>query len=159
MKKNRASVHFATGRSESAYAAGVARVTTSSVEKTLAISEFSRNGVMLRSKTWAYWSRVGEKIQVGGLLAAASSCLKLVSTIQITGKTKTIPAIHATVPQMVLLNRDFIGQTSSLIGLDPEEAGDDPQREGRHDDRQDHHDHAGRRGLAVLELAEGGQID
>ena len=54
MKKNSASVHFATGRSESAYAAGVASSTTRIVEKIAAISELSRNGVMLRSNTCAY---------------------------------------------------------------------------------------------------------
>jgi hypothetical protein len=117
MKKNSASVHFATGLSESAYAAGVASATTIRVEKTLAISELSRNGVMLRSKTWAYWSKVGAKVQLGGLLAASCSCLKLVSTIQITGKTKAIPAIHATVPQIVFCSRvDFTGSPPSGRG-------------------------------------------
>src|SRR5688500_15768902 len=129
MKKNSASVHFATGRSDSAYAAGVASTTTSSVEKMLAISELSRNGVMLRSNTCAYWSRVGVKDQVGGLLAASCSCLKLVSTIQITGKTKTIPAVQATTPQAAVpilrrvrvLARPVV--TSVVIGPPPSGTG------------------------------------
>src|SRR3954467_15644072 len=116
MKKNSASVHFATGRNERAYAAGVASATTNRVEKTLAISEFSRNGMMLRSNTCSYCARVGVKVQAGGLLAASCSCLKLVSTIQITGKTKTLPATPATVPQTVLLRRAFIGSPPSGTG-------------------------------------------
>src|SRR6266545_2083550 len=107
MKKNNTSVHLATGRNDSAYAAGVASRTTSTVEKTLAISEFSRNGVMLRSNTALYCSMVGLKNQVGGLLAASCSCLKLVSTIQMTGKTNTIPATQATMPQTELIIRRF----------------------------------------------------
>src|SRR5690349_22303244 len=117
MKKNSASVHFATGRSDSAYAAGVASTTTSSVEKMLAISEFNRNGVMLRSNTCAYWSKVGVKNQAGGLLAASCSCLKLVSTIQITGKTKMIPASQATIPQTESVTlRPVIGSPPSGTG-------------------------------------------
>ena len=41
-KKNITSVHFSTGRIDSAYAAGTASTSTSSVETTLAISELSR---------------------------------------------------------------------------------------------------------------------
>ena len=46
---------------------------------------------------------------------------------------------------------------SALLHL--EQARDDPQGEGRHDDRQDDHDDTGRRGFAVLVLAENGLID
>src|SRR6188472_629930 len=101
MKKNSASLHLATGRSESAYAAGVASTTTSRVEKTLAISEFSRNGVMLLSNTLVKCSNVGVKNQTGGLVVTSLACLRLVSTIQMTGKTKMIPASQATTPQTV----------------------------------------------------------
>jgi hypothetical protein len=48
---------------------------------------------------------VGLKNQVGGLLAASCSCLKLVSTIQMTGNTNTIPAIQATSPHTELISR------------------------------------------------------
>src|SRR6187549_2356296 len=102
MKKNSASLHLATGRSDSAYAAGVASTTTSRVEKTLAISEFSRNGVMLLSSTLVKCSNVGVKNQVGGLVVTSLACLKAVSTIQMTGKTKTIPTSQAPMPQTVL---------------------------------------------------------
>ena len=45
------------------------------------------------------------KNQVGGLLAASCSCLKPVSTIQITGNTNTMPAIQATAPQAAFTAR------------------------------------------------------
>src|SRR5688572_6393451 len=102
MKKNNASLHLATGRNDSAYAAGVASATTRSVENTLAISEFSRNGVMLLSNTFLKCSRVGVKNQTGGLVVTSLACLRLVSSIQMTGKTKMIPAIQATTPQSAL---------------------------------------------------------
>src|ERR1700712_15834 len=100
MKKNSASLHLATGRNDNAYAAGVASRTTRIVEKMLAISEFSRNGVMLLSKTLAKCSKVGVKNQTGGLVVTSLACLRLVSTIQMTGKTKMIPASQATTPQI-----------------------------------------------------------
>src|SRR4051794_13081859 len=108
MKKNSASVQRTTGRSDNAYAAGVASTTTRSVEKTLAISEFSRNGVMLLLNTVEKCSRVGVKNQTGGLVVTSVGCLRLVSTIQMTGKTKMIPAIQATMPQTEFCSRRLV---------------------------------------------------
>src|SRR4051794_29124540 len=106
MKKNSASVHFRTGRMDSAYAAGVASSTTRIVETMLAVSELSRYGVMLPANTSLYCVKVGLKIQVGGLLAATVSCLNPVSTIQITGKTNSRPTAQAsTVHAAVLRTR------------------------------------------------------
>ena len=48
----------------------------SRVEKIEAISEFSRYGAMSRSKTARYWSRVGVKNKVGGLVEASRLLLE-----------------------------------------------------------------------------------
>src|SRR5215212_4196911 len=90
MKKNNASVHLRTGRNDNAYAAGVASATTRSVEKTLAISEFSRNGTILPPSTVEKCSKVGVKNHTGGFVVTSLDCLSAVSTIQMTGKTKMI---------------------------------------------------------------------
>src|SRR5688500_15770453 len=117
MKKNNASLHRATGRNDSAYAAGVARTTTIRVENTLAISEFSRNGVMLLSNTLVKCSSVGVKNQTGGFVVTSLACFRLVSSIQMTGKTKMIPAIQATMPQTGLFRRRLT--VTVLIGPPP----------------------------------------
>src|SRR5215218_3859847 len=95
MKKNSTSRHASTGRRLSAYAAGTARMITSSTEKTLAMAELITYGAMSRSKMARYWSRVGAVNTVGGLVAAADSCLKPVSTIQSTGKKNAMPTSQA----------------------------------------------------------------
>src|SRR5579875_2150894 len=105
MKKNSASRHLPTGRSDSAYAAGVASASTSSTESTVAIAEFARNGPIPAENTCLYSLRVGEKSNFGLFVYAAASGLNDVITIHSTGKKKTIPANHASVAHATELSR------------------------------------------------------
>src|ERR671931_1626740 len=70
---------------------------TSRVERTVAVAELIRNGTKSREKIARYWSSVGVKNSLGGLVKASASCLKPVMNIQKTGKKKPIAAIHARV--------------------------------------------------------------
>ena len=89
MKKNRPSCHLMIGRTESAYAAGMASSITTIVDPTARNSEFSRYSAIPRSNTAAYRSRVGVKMNWGGNEAAWPSVLKLVMIIHSTGKKNT----------------------------------------------------------------------
>src|SRR5687768_4740993 len=70
-KKNSTSVHFFTGRIESAYAAGKARSSTRIVDSTLAVSELSSDGHGPASKKVWYPSRLSGAKKLGGLVAAS----------------------------------------------------------------------------------------
>src|SRR6476620_8431139 len=75
MKKNSASEVLRTGRNDRAKAAGTPSSSTRIVDIAVANTEFSIAGPMPWSKTAEYWSRVGVKNSVGGLVAASLSCL------------------------------------------------------------------------------------
>src|SRR6185312_7422228 len=98
MKKNNASEVLRTGRSDSANAAGTPSSNTRRVDMAVANTEFNMAGPMPWAKTAEYWSNVGGKKNVGGLVAASLSCLNDVRTIQSTGKKKPMPTSHATTP-------------------------------------------------------------
>src|SRR3954466_8065417 len=73
-KKNITSVHFRTGRIDSAYAAGMASSSTRAVDSTLAVSEFSSEGHGLAPveapKNSRYPCSVSGAAIEGGLVAA-----------------------------------------------------------------------------------------
>src|SRR5437867_1152213 len=98
MKKNSPSRHFGMRAIDSAYAAGVARMITRIVDITDAVSELMKYGAKSRSRMARYWSNVGLKKNVGGLVDAWDSCLKPVRNIHSTGEKNSRPTIQATIP-------------------------------------------------------------
>src|SRR6266487_5503557 len=96
MKKNSPSRHFGTRAIDSAYAAGVASMITRIVDAIEAVAELMKYGPKLRSRIARYWSNVGVKKNVGGLVEACDSCLKPVRNIHSTGEKNSKPRIQAT---------------------------------------------------------------
>src|SRR5205823_2608282 len=90
--------HFGMRAIDSAYAAGVARMITRIVDITDAVSELMKYGAKSRSRMARYWSNVGLKKNVGGLVDAWDSCLKPVRNIHSTGEKNSRPTIQATIP-------------------------------------------------------------
>src|SRR4051794_10073044 len=88
IKKNSASVDLMSGRTDSPYAAGIARRSTIRVDITLAVNELVRYAAKPRSRTSWKRSNVSSVKKVGVLVAAARSDLKAVKTIHATGKKK-----------------------------------------------------------------------
>src|SRR5690348_9755398 len=81
-KKNITSVHLRTGRIDSAYAAGIASTSTSTVDRMLAVRELSSDGHGLDPKYSRYPCNVrGAKIE-GGFVAASASLCRDVRSIQ-----------------------------------------------------------------------------
>src|SRR6476469_8217880 len=94
-KKNRTSVHFFTGRIDSAYAAGNASSSTSAVDRMLAVRELSSGGQGPASKNDLYPSRESGANTSGGFFAASFSWWKEVRTIHSTGRAKRMPMTQA----------------------------------------------------------------
>src|SRR6478735_2912972 len=97
-KKNSTSVHLRTGRIDRAYAAGNASSSTRIVERTLAVSELSRDGHGPAAKKVWYPSRLSGARTSGGFFAASVSLWNEVSTIQNTGSAKSRPMTQARTP-------------------------------------------------------------
>src|ERR1043165_3857409 len=101
-KKNRTSVHFFTGRTDSAYAAGSASSSTSSVDATDATAELTRAGQGLGPAPVTKKSRATARVRAapkeGGLVAGSASEWKDVRAIQAMGRKNTIPNSQATRP-------------------------------------------------------------
>jgi hypothetical protein len=102
-KKNITSVHFSTFLIDSAYAAGTASSSTSTVDSTLAVSEFSSGGHGLvpveAPKNSRYPCRVKGANRDGGLVAASASLWNEVSSIHRIGSTKMMPMTQASRPR------------------------------------------------------------
>src|ERR1700685_1483897 len=81
MKKNSPSRQCLTGCTDSAYAAGTPRTSTTMVEPAVAMTEWARNGPM-PAKTSRNSARVGLKVNLGGQVSAADSGLNAVISIQ-----------------------------------------------------------------------------
>src|SRR6478609_494108 len=106
-KKKSTSVHFFTGLIDRAYAAGKASRRTRTVDRTLAVSEFSSGGQGPELKKVLYPSTDSGANSAGGFFAASGSEWKDVSTIHRTGRTKRIPTTHA-VPLRMIALRGFL---------------------------------------------------
>src|SRR4051794_20257765 len=102
-KKNRTSVHFFTGRIDSAYAAGRARTRTKRVEASEATVELISAGQGLAPPPPPENSREpargGAAPKEGGLVAASVSEWKDVRAIHAIGRKNTIPSSQATRPR------------------------------------------------------------
>src|ERR1700761_4200801 len=101
MKKNSVSRHLRTGRMASAYAAGRASSSTTTVEPIVAIAECSIYGPMPLN-TRRNSDRVGLKVNLGGQVSAADSGLNAVITIHSTGRKKAMPTTHPRAVQPAL---------------------------------------------------------
>src|SRR5882672_11043673 len=120
MKKNSTSRVLATGRSDTANAAGMANSSTRMVEITVANSELSRAGAAPEARTSLNCSRVGAKNSLGGLVYASASCLNAVSTIHSTGKKNTMPTTQDTMAMTTRPAELFLGRGSSgAVALGP----------------------------------------
>src|SRR5258708_738266 len=94
MKKNSPSCHRFTGRTDSPYAAGSARISTRAVETSVAIAGWVIYGPMPLN-TIRNSDSVGLKVNFGGHVSAADSGLNAVTTIHGTGRKMTSPITHA----------------------------------------------------------------
>src|SRR5260370_16475428 len=94
MKKNSPSRQCLIGRTDRAYAAGMASSSTRIVEPTVAMIEWVRNGPMPVTASRNSDS-VGVKMNLGGQVSAADSGLNAVSTIHTTGMKNTTATAHA----------------------------------------------------------------
>src|ERR1700722_11478410 len=94
MKKNSESRHLPTGRIDSAYAAGSATASTTTVEPTVAMAECSRYGQagVAPLKTSRNSASVGLKVNLGGQVSAEASGLNAVRIIHRIGRKKARPA-------------------------------------------------------------------
>src|ERR1700727_95195 len=113
MKKNSESRHPATGRIDSAYAAGSASTITRMVEPTVATAECSMNGPK-PLKTSRNSLSVGLKVNLGGQVSEADSGLNAVTTIDRIGMKKAIPptqpsTVQPACPEISLARRLRLG--------------------------------------------------
>src|SRR5215472_19006485 len=151
MKKNRPSRQCLTGRTDSAYAAGIPRSSTRTVEPTVAMIECVRNGLMPVTAS-RNSDKVGVKMNLGGQVSAADSGLNAVSTIHSTGRKNVIATTHARIVQPTCpdhwRNLRGPGRSDTVVMLclplasyscllELEDPGEHAQRERGHDDRQD----------------------